>query len=154
MDNEDRRTVEIVEAFRSTISAEKIALRGIFILNGGSAIGMLTFIAQTDFANRGHEMARLLELVILSGFGAAMVVVAAALGYHSQRYYLSMISCRAEALESTDEKEMREAAKASNENFIKGSRRDKIAIACAWTAIAVFFVFLFRAVIALRILYE
>lgn len=88
------RIAESTESFRSVIAAGRSALRGAFILNGGSAIGLLTFIARTDWYLKRDQLGEFLGLVLWLGYGALAAVVAAGLIYHAQCSYNTVISCR------------------------------------------------------------
>ena len=113
---EDRRTVEVVESYRSVMAAGRRALRGAFILNGGAAVGLLALVADKGWEGKEAIMKEFLFLALWLGYGAAAAVVAAGCVYHAQGLYHDALSSRYEALTTED-------GETSQEHFAKFTRK-------------------------------
>lgn len=94
-----------LDHFRATIEANKpmieglfrfaeMAVRSLLVLNGGSALAVLTFTGHTYNAGSKAKLSVFGELISIYGLGAAAAVATAALAYLAQMFILELKSAR------------------------------------------------------------
>ncbi len=73
------------ESFEATMRFAELAVRSLLILNGGAALGLLTFASNQT--KNGATAINYAEAVCFFGLGAALSVVTAGVSYLAQYYF-------------------------------------------------------------------
>jgi hypothetical protein len=73
------------ESFEATMRFAELAVRSLLILNGGAALGLLTFASNQN--KNGSAPINYTDAVWLFGIGAALAVLTAGLAYLAQYFF-------------------------------------------------------------------
>lgn len=86
MQNEEHETKRFFkESFEATMRFAELAVRSLLILNGGAALGLLTFAS--NHTKNGGTPIDYADAVCYFGVGAALSVLTAGMSYLAQYYF-------------------------------------------------------------------